>query len=870
MLPEKFYTLPNRKKNKEYATASLDRRSKRRNSLELVIPPKKPPRTFAALPNSTEQKSSIFDLFKKSEKKPKKSNLRRSVSDATNLKSNLQSDTGFRKRSGSDADENLKNNRNTKKQLSPIIEVSQREDYFVPFNKENKENIDTNEEVNKSESVTEQLRKYIDEVDAELYKETGIRQQLPPNDTQKEPEIIIIDVDKAEKITKKSKSSSIGKKLKAITNKKGKKNNVSKNSNAKNTAIQSSVARKNEKNLNRQYKLNEKPPTKSEVVSAAPRIKAAIENLENSSTKRSPTMIHSSQRPAEKLPLTKGRTVDTMVKRLSNDSCSPPPPTKTNVLITPNVSMQHNNNQPFSYTRGLSPDKYSPTENVSPGIIYAQVVCGNNGNGPTKQTVHTTYTNGKKHPHSDSDEGLGCEENSGFSKTITHFGDERYTNEKYRKNDYFDEDDKFNGDESPILPKFRNTYMNGYGGYEREYTKVENNGFIDSSSRGRGDGMDSKRRESLTEQFDNNFTSTKINGNARNDLSVRRDLLESRINRRLNDKSIRNSPDFVPNTTPTNIYVSESSSKYYRSGSTSPVGYKEKYVSETRTDKFGEQYTTESRSKKYFGDPKESSEYENRIKSNGYGSFENEPKSLDSQISDYRSSPENRHAETSHNSKFNTRYNNNINKQKIFKDKDVYKSTPEIHQRAYQENHYQDSYHNSLRRDKHDNNLVNSSKYRSERYLDHTENERKDRFGDSGIENDFRRDSADNYRINQVQKSRREYCNESEDEGFASSLLITSERQHTEDNFNSRKQRRDYDSDRDRAYSRDDDQYRHSDSMEYKNGKRHEYVPRERSIDDGSHFDPRIDKDIGSRSTLKKMEKKPPKPEKKSSLQKVR
>lgn len=141
----------------------------------------------------------------------------------------------------------------------------------------------------------------------------------------------------------------------------------------------------------------------------------------------------------------------------------------------------------------------------------------------------------------------------------------------------------------------------------------------------------------------------------------------------------------------------------------------------------------------------------------------------------------------------------------------------------------------------------------------------QDKFGDSGIENDFRRDSGENWRASRPPR-RREYCNESEDEGFASSLLIASERQHTEDNINGRK-KKDYDSDR--AYSKEDDPYRHLEHLDYKMKlKAHDYVPRERSIDDGSHFDPRIDKGF-DRNTLKKVEKKPPKPEKKSNLEKV-
>lgn len=171
---------------------------------------------------------------------------------------------------------------------------------------------------------------------------------------------------------------------------------------------------------------------------------------------------------------------------------------------------------------------------------------------------------------------------------------------------------------------------------------------------------------------------------------------------------------------------------------------------------------------------------------------------------------------------------------------------------------YQETYHDSLRREK-ESRTSPTSKW-SGRYYDH-----KDKLGDSGIENDFKRDGT----TPRSSTQRREYLNDSEDEGFASSLLIASERQHTEDMIN-RKKGRDYDSDRDR-----DDSYRrlenHYMTREYKT--RHDYAPRERSIDDGSHFDPRLDKevvvDVDSSTLKKKNEKKPPKPEKKSGLERV-
>lgn len=575
-------------------------------------------------------------------------------------------------------------------------------------------------------------------------------------------------------------------------------------------------------------------------------VKQAIDSLENPS-KRLPEMIHSSQKPVDKPPLTKGYTVDRMVKRLSYDNSSPPP--KTNVMITPNVNVQHNNNRPFSYTRGLSPET---ERNPNSPVIYAQVVCEQNGGH--KQTIHTAYTNGKKHlPHSDSDEGLGYEETTitgfgGRNKNIIRFGDDR---------DFYNE-------EYPITPNYKNVEYNGFKSYDDDF-KTEHNIFIDSSSRGRGDGMDAKRRESLTENFDNlNLLTPKQQQQhyqtTRNDLSLRRDQLESRLNRRFRDKSpteLRNGN--VRETVTT---------KYYRSGSTSPIGFRERHVTET-VIRDGKEYTSESHTKKYYGD--------DDYRRNNYRYDNNEPKSFDS-FTDYRSSPE----QTSQQDYHRTTYVNTNNKYKAkatFKNKDHHKSNPEITTiRDYDYDKYRDSYHDSLKRDK----LSSINR----RYYDQNDQERKDKFGDSGIENDFRRDSADNYLTNKKKRDREFVINnnnESEDEGFASSLLIASERQHTDDNAinnnNNRKQRREYEYENKSYHNKDDnnDYFNYNNDndnridykIKYKTKDRNEYAPRERSIDDGSHFDPRIDKDY-DRGTLKKInDKKPPKPEKKSSLEKV-
>ncbi|XP_018330901.1 uncharacterized protein LOC108740889 [Agrilus planipennis] len=849
-------------------------------------PPKKPPRTFAyrQTPEKTTEKVSIINLFKKDHQDhPRKSNLRRSVSDATNLKSkSLKAN----RQSVSDTDDEHYVHHCNKKQLSPIIENSPKEDYF-----ENKENIpiDNKEDRKRKspENATRILKDYINELDRNFNKEEPVRKVDPAVDDDvkisSKPEVIIIDVDKAKNISRKKRKLPKFKK-RSIKNfnlfGRKKTSQAKKQSKLQRSPASDNLSVQKPRSFATRVQ-NEHPHDDdtaqidlyriADIEHTSPKIKDTIATLEQQNH-RNTEMIHSSQQPPEKLPLTRGLTVDTMVKRLSNDKYSPPPP-KTNILITPTVTVQHNNNQPFSYIRGVSPDKNytshsnngsrSPQNKCSSPVIYAQVVCDKGLNSNGKQTIHTAYSNGKKHmPHSDSDEGLGCEENV-FGRKYEH----SYNTRTYTESDKFEE-------EYPITPKFKKIEYNGFGNLE-EFRKMD---YKDSSARGQADGMDSKRRESFREPENLDFIKPNFN-----DLSTRRDLLESRINRRLHEKPYRTSPEHVLKPVAINsTFITEKTSKHYRHGSTSPVGFTEKYVTESRYDKDGQTLRNDYRIRENFGENSpDSAEYEKRYKSSNYNnSFDNEPTSFDSHISDYRSSPENsgRRFETSqtykhhHSNKYASKGDG-----RLLRSREHFKSNPEITHRSYEDpfrDRYNESYHDSLRREKYEKDRRSPTKYRSERYLERNDSERKDKFGDSGIENDFKRDSAENFRPRS--SPQREY--DSEDEGFASSLLIASERQHTDDSFNTRKPKREYDSDRGLRESSSKSREcpvrpeRRSNEREYKTKEiKHEYVPRERSIDDGSHYDPRIDKDLEmGRSTLKKIDSKPPKPEKKSSFEKVK
>ncbi|XP_060536941.1 uncharacterized protein LOC132708567 isoform X2 [Cylas formicarius] len=786
-----FYTVP-----RKGSALSLDRKvNKRRSSLELT-PPKKPPRSFTG---NNQNNPSFFDIFKKSDKssKPKAPNLRRSISDVSSLKSIKFGPSGSdsskrRKKSESDSECTLETR--NKKQLSPIIEAIQPEDYFACHHHPDKENIDINvqqpEKTNPSrESITEKLKEYIDEIDEEIYKETGIRYK---NNTEPrtEPQPIIIDLDKAEKISSGKKSkfkySGLGKKIKSLTHRKHKTSNDS----PEEIKVNTNPARIADRGLNDHDRKSIEPKIQTSVTE----LEMSAEKINSQDTGR----LHR-----------KGGTVDRMVKRLNSAKCSSPPPRPV-PLVTPNKEIFHNNNLPFSYTNSSGAEKL--TENSQPGspIIYAQVVCGENSIGPTKHTVHTFYPSTKKQPQSDSDEGLGCDESLG-NKSFTHFGDRNFSDS--HSNVYFD--DIYRLQESPILPKYKNTtQLNGFSDANVEYTN-----YMNSSYRGCGDGMDTKRRESLTESPENginlNISYKDAKADIRDDLVKRRDLLESRSNRRINE--IKSTTPEYPRISVLPIMKTNQTSLDYRS--VSPLDgplFENKMTGYKARDEI-RKFTTR------------------HVTDYSLNSFDSEPKSFDSQASEYRSSPENRQFDPSHSLNKRTYYE----RHKLLKNKKIYKSTPEIHPAPkYRNDNSRDtSYHDSLRKEKKIDPYINSKMYDLDKsYCSNSGSISKlDKFIDSGIETDIKRESADSYRLTKASRRYKEYFNESEDEGFASSLLINNERQHPEDRF--------------------------GENFNYKSGS-----TRERNESDVSYYDSKYD----DSSTIKQLDMKPPKPEKKSSLEKVK
>lgn len=132
----------------------------------------------------------------------------------------------------------------------------------------------------------------------------------------------------------------------------------------------------------------------------------------------------------------KGHQVDQMVKKLSRDVASPPP--IPSVMVTPTPYVQHNNNQPFSYTRGLSPEKLGlSTEKLTftteklgfttEKLGFTTEKLNNNNNNS-----NNNGTNGRHHPRDSFD-------SDSYDSVIDN--QDSYLGEKYLP-------------ESPIRPKY--------------------------------------------------------------------------------------------------------------------------------------------------------------------------------------------------------------------------------------------------------------------------------------------------------------------------------------------------------------------------------------------------------------------------------
>lgn len=334
-------------------------------------------------------------------------------------------------------------------------------------------------------------------------------------------------------------------------------------------------------------------------------------------------MLHSSRYDLQKR--NKESTIHKMIHRLSNDRS--PPPQLTRTMVSPSPGFGHNNNRPFSYTR--------PNESCNPplpaqtNVIYAQVQ-------PDKKKAQRS--------HSDSDEGLGLErkdssrENSPAEKEYRRT-DYSYSSDLCRNNEIntfksrYEEDRKnsspfgkhLGGTKDFISRTTETTRRHEFDEIDRRlYDKPEkytSTVFVDTSGRGRADGMDARRRDSgeLFSRQNESGISHKTS-----ELSARRDLLESRIKSRLL------ADEMFAAKNSANVPVKKSSeheiidkpivpSPVTPNRIASPKRYMDTYITETRTNSNGEKYIFEKEihedNGKIYGYEKKIT---NKIPTNGY------------------------------------------------------------------------------------------------------------------------------------------------------------------------------------------------------------------------------------------------------------
>ncbi|XP_032682401.1 uncharacterized protein LOC116849387 isoform X2 [Odontomachus brunneus] len=334
------------------------------------------------------------------------------------------------------------------------------------------------------------------------------------------------------------------------------------------------------------------------------------------------SMLHSSRYDLQQRD--EQSTIHKMIHRLSNDRS--PPPQLTRTMVSPSPGFGHNNNRPFSYTRPN--DSCSPPP-VQSNVIYAQVQ-------PDKKKAQRS--------HSDSDEGLGLERKDSSRENSP-------AEKEYRRTDYsYSSDLRRNNEINSFKSRYEEERQKGgpfgknFGGAKdfvsrsndvkrrhefeeidrRLYDKPEkytSTVFVDTSGRGRADGMDARRRDSgelLSRQNETGIS------NKTSELSARRDLLESRIKSRLLADEM-----FAAKSNCANVPVKKSEheiidkpivpSPVTPNRIASPKRYMDTYITETRTNSNGEKYIFEKEihedNGKVYGYEKKIT---NKIPTNGY------------------------------------------------------------------------------------------------------------------------------------------------------------------------------------------------------------------------------------------------------------
>ncbi|KAL4717448.1 hypothetical protein ACJJTC_000597 [Scirpophaga incertulas] len=877
--PEKFFSLPHRRKLKE---DKLGRRNSDDGNSEIATKSTLGRSTSDVSSKKRKERTSLSTLFRRAQRnkspdvpvvvttKPV-AIVKRSKSDVSDLKSNtnLQKIKPIRKRAGSESEEFLKSLRNTKSQLSPIIESSPREDYFKKtsplelFEKQNlfQKDIVKSDDLNFNYDITK-----VNPVEKPPRYKTPDKQEPKPPVRAKRGKSLEKDKEKSPAITDTPKRKT----------------------DVKKTLLLDEIDLINTKDTN--------------ATEIKDRIKESIRKIEEN-VYGDKAMIHSSQLPPDKPPLTRGQTVGHIVRILKEDQTSPSP--KTHLISPPNGSYS---SQPFSYikpsispdpnlfVRATSPDRVpSPVNKMADkGVVYAQVVKDHgdhfsNKNG--KQTIHKTYSPSREKfgNFSDEDEGLGYEER------YKHNINNRFNhNVKTNNNENYNSHERYKITDSPIRPRVREYKLTSFEDFEpiyaNEYTSGENHNFIDTY-RGRGDGMDTKKKS-----YDND---NKIDLDF-NELSHRRRLLESRLNARRADREnvfeIEPISRYLPEPDPiyeaekrrkaTEKYVDETARYYHHT--LERDGFTESSVTEdyNKYESDNHKYNTESRIfPKVCKDEVDRREFIDNLEPepryrDGRKVFPPEPEYEPPSLEFNSGKPVLTQDEYKE-KKYKVKKNINSSQELLqtgqkYKIKDVwfgnrkghYASNPEIAQER--EDDYAnirsttkqtDSYHNSLRRvknkDKHYKNDFHMRRHGSGDsrvyYRDERSPRRFDtdnRLVDSGIENDFRKDSS----IELHRQHRKYGC---EEDVYNTSMFLASERRHTENNYPS-----------EQIYANGEYLAKFKDFPD--ESYRKQYVPRERSADEGTRYDSKNER-VEKSPIEEKVCAKPPKATKKlSGLEKMK
>jgi hypothetical protein len=881
--PEKFFSLPHRRKFKE----QLGRRNSDETNSDITTKSALGRSTSDVSPKKRRERTSLSTLFRRAQRTKSPDPVvvttkpiavvKRSKSDVTDLKSNtkLSKDNNIkpiRKRAGSESEEFLKSLRNKKSQLSPIIESSPREDYFKktpPLEVHQKKKL----ALALKESVKSEDQKPAADIKKVNPVEKPPRYKTPEKQDPKPPVRI-----KRGKSAEKEKSPTISDTPKRKTD-------------VKKTLLVDEID---------SFKTKEPNP-----VEVKDRIKESIRKIEEN-VYGDKDMIHSSQLPPDKPPLTRGHTVDHIVRILKEDQASPPP--KTHLISPPNGT---NSNQPFSYlkpsispdpnlfVRSTSPDRVpSPVNKMNDkGVVYAQVIRDHgdnmtNRNG--KQTIHKTYSPSREKygNFSDEDEGLGYEERYKNTNNRVVYNNKTNGTENYNSIEGYKITD------SPIRPRFREYKLTSFDDFEptyaNEYTSNKNKSHIVTDTyRGRADGMDTKKKIYASEnKVDLDF----------NELSHRRQLLESRLNARRTERERNVTAEpitrYLTEVDPiyeaekrrqaTEKYVDETA-RYYRhtlerdgfTESSVPDDYN-KYEVDSHKVKYNTESRTFQKAPKGEIDRREfidNLNHDVRYR-DGNKDFPPEPEYEPPSLEFNTGKPvltQDEYKEKKYKVKKNLNSSHEVlqtgQKYKMKDDwfgkrKGHYASNPEIAQEREEDYanirsaaKHAEAYHNSLRRVKNKDKYHKEEEFQIRRHgsgdsRDYYREQRSprryeidNRLVDSGIENDFRKESS-----GELHKRHRGH--QSDDDVQNTSMFLASERRHTEDNYPS-----------EQIYANGEYVARFKDFREDSYGK--DYLPRERSADDGSHFDPKIER-FEKSPTDEKLSAKPPKATKKlSGLEKV-